>query len=269
MSPDLAIHAPYTEDLFSLFLQCLPTEQDELSAELWESGTCGIQEEPGGLRAFFEEAEQAVLVDRFRAQRPVLRQEQGIDWAQVSRDAWPPLAVGERFYLAPPWRDDPTPAGRLRLEMTPGMACGTGHHPATQLCLEALERTVKRADCVVDVGVGSGILSVAARLLGAGMVIACDIDVDAVLIAKARLGATPLFAGSAHAIKSAVADVIVANISSAAVEELAEELERIAKPNAKLIVSGFPEWDTPDQFRPKVELKKAGWLCWICCRQNY
>jgi len=248
---------------------CLPGEHDELSAELWESGTCGIQDEPGGLRAFFAEAQPAALVERFRAREPVLRHEEVVDWAQVSRDAWPPLAVGERFFLAPPWRDDPTPAGRLRLEMTPGMACGTGHHPATQLCLEALERTVKPGDCVIDIGAGSGILSVAARLLGAGSVVACDIDFEAVLVAKARLGAMALFAGSAHAIKSATADVIVANISSSAVEDLAEELERIAKPKAKLIVSGFPEWDAPDHFRPRIELKKAGWLCWICCERNY
>ncbi len=251
--------------MFSLFLQCSPADNDDLSSQLWELGTCGIQEEPGGLRAFFDVADPGAIADRFRASyRPVLRQEDPVDWEQVSRDAWPPLEVGERFFLVPPWRDDPTPPGRLRLEMTPGMACGTGHHPATQLCLEALERTVKPGDTVVDIGAGSGILSVAARLLGAGLVVACDIDLAAVASAKERLGTAPLFAGSADAIQAGIADVIVANISSATVEALAREFERIAKPRATLIVSGFPQWDPPETFQPATELICAGWLCWIC-----
>ena len=249
--------------MFSLFLHCLAAEQDGLSSDLWECGTCGIQEESGGLRAFFEDAEPAAMAERFRAHQPVMRQEEAVDWEQVSRDAWPPLEVGERFFLVPPWRDDPTPAGRLRLEMTPGMACGTGHHPATQLCLEALERIVKEGDIVVDVGAGSGILSVAAVLLGASLVVACDIDQQAVEVATARLGITPIFVGTADAIRSSSAHVIVANISSAAVDELAPEFERIAKPYASLIISGFPEWNPPDQFKPRVELRKSGWLCWI------
>lgn len=250
--------------MFSLFLHCLPDQQDELSLDLWERNTCGIQEEHGGLRAFFDEGEPAVLADHFRAFQPLFREEEAVDWAQVSRDAWPPIAVGERFFLVPPWRDDPTPLGRLRLEMTPGMACGTGHHPATQLCLEALERTVKAGDTVVDIGAGSGILSVAARLLGARTCVACDIDLEAVIIAKQRLEQALIFAGSADALRDCSADIVVANISSNAVEELADEFERIAKPGATLIVSGFPQWDPPANCKPTVELDKAGWLCWIC-----
>src|SRR5271157_1715142 len=186
----------YTEVLFSLFLQCSPADNDNLSSELWELGTCGIQEEPGGLRAFFDDGEPLELVERFRNCEPILRQEDSVDWEQVSRDAWPPLEIGERFFLVPPWRDDATPPGKLRLEMTPGMACGTGHHPATQLCLEALERVVKPGDTVVDVGCGSGILSVAAALLGAKKVVACDIDPEAAGLAKIRLGTTPIFVGT-------------------------------------------------------------------------
>jgi len=189
-----------------------------------------------------------------------------VDWAQVSRDAWPPLEIGERFFLVPPWRDDPTPPGKLRLEMTPGMACGTGHHPATQLCLEALERVVKPGDTVVDVGCGSGILSVAAALLGAKKVVACDIDPEAAGLARIRLGTTPIFVGTSDAIKNSTAGVVVANISSAAIEELALDLARIVKSSGTLIVSGFPDWDPPMLLKPSVELKKSGWLCWIIDR---
>ena len=218
------------------------------------------------MRAFFENGESAGLLERFRKYQPVLRREEAVDWEQVSRDAWPPLEIGERFFLVPPWRDDPTPAGKLRLEMTPGMACGTGHHPATQLCLEALERVVRPGDTVVDVGCGSGILSVAAALLGAEAVVACDIDPAAVAVAKIRLVTAPVFVGTTDAIKNSTADVVVANISSAAIEELALDLARVAKPTGTLIVSGFPDWDPPMLLKPSVELKKSGWLCWIIDR---
>jgi ribosomal protein L11 methyltransferase len=250
--------------LFSLFLICRCSQEEALSFELWEAGTCGIQEEPGGLRAFFEDdAAAAAQGQQFEAYHPQLRTEQTVDWAQVSRDAWPPLEIGERFFLTPPWCNDPVPVGRLRLEMTPGMACGTGHHPATQLCLEALERTVQPGDTLVDIGTGSGILSAGARLLGAGSVIACDIDPEAVRLAAERL-ITPVFVGSADAIQASSADIVVANISSAAAEELSAEFARIGKRNSTLILSGFPEWDTPRGYAPKVELKRAGWVCWIC-----
>ena len=127
------------------------------------------------------------------------------------------------------------------------MACGTGRHPATQLALEAIEEHVRPGDSVVDIGTGSGILAAAAVLVGAGIVIGCDVDPDAVRIARERLS-IPLFIGSADAIRSRWADVIVANIDSATIEQLRRELARIRKPDSKLILTGFPEWDVPGRL---------------------
>lgn len=250
--------------MFSLLLACSPAQEDALIGELYDAGTAGITEEPGALRAFFaDDASTGELLERFAAFAPEFRREPDVDWEQDARDAWPPLLVGERFFLAPPWNTEPPPAGRLRLEIHPGMACGTGWHPCTQLCLEALERTVRPGMTVLDVGAGSGILSDAARLLGAGNAVACDIDFDALRVASEHVS-VPMFAGSANAVRSDTADLIVANISSAAAEELLTEFERIRRPGSALIVSGFTEDDLPEGFHAGQLLRRDGWTCLIC-----
>jgi len=234
-------------------------------AELQECGTAGLAEEDGGLRAFFETGDDAeALARRFAEFGPELREELPTDWEQVTRDAWPPLCVGERFYLVAPWDSAAaTPSGRLRLEIYPGMACGTGRHPATQLCLRAIERYVQPGARVLDVGSGSGILSEAARLMGADFVIACDIDPSAVQIARERVR-NPMFIGSADAVRSQWAGVVIANIDAATIESIAGELARVRSPKSTLILSGFEEWDIPEGFLPKEILRLEDWRCFIC-----
>ena len=250
--------------MFSLLLHASPDHEDYLVAELAEWQVLGITEEPGGLRAFFgDEADAQMLVERFARYRPKLENTQAIDWEQVARDAWPPLQIGERFFLVAPWSQDETPPGRLRLEIEPGMACGTGRHPATQLCLEALEKHCKVGASVLDVGAGSGILARAAELLGAGRVIGCDVDPEAIAFTRGRMG-VPLFVGSVDAVRAGSQDLVIANIDAATLERLAAEIERVRKPYSTLILSGFPEWDVPEGFRPKQTLRREEWVCLVC-----
>lgn len=244
--------------MISLYLQCEPEERDALIADLWERGTLGVIELPAGLRAWFETVGGLDdLIDRFDGE---LIAEPEEDWVKRTERSFPPLEIGSRFWLAPPWHRVPAPAGRIRLEVNPGMACGTGWHPCTQMCLEAMERYVETGASVLDVGVGSGILSVAARLLGAVRVVACDTDPESVAIARERIGGN-LFIGSADAVRSFAFDIIVANISAEAVGILLPEFRRAVRANGRLILSGFHAFDAHD---PAIDsLERDGWICLV------
>lgn len=229
--------------VFSLSMQVEDAERDLLIADLWDAGATGITEEDRALRAFFgSEADAQLLVKQFGDYRPTLQEEEETDWVQIAQSQWRPFAVGERFYLVPEWMDDPAPDGRLRLTMHPGMACGSGTHPATRLCLMAMERHVKPGSSLIDVGTGAGILAEGARLLGARPVCGCDIEHEATLVARRNLDATVgLFTGSVRSIRAGAANWAVCNLNAATLRNLSGDLLRIA---SGLILSGFSEDET-------------------------
>jgi ribosomal protein L11 methyltransferase len=220
-------------------------DKDIVSAELWDRGATGIVEENGRLRAFFDERDESVSAE-FAGE---WREEADRDWAREWSETWQPIELGNRLFLIPDWMQDPTPAGRVRIETHPGRAYGTGTSEATQLALLGLERHLWMGDTVLDVGTGTGILSVAAVKLGAAQVFACDIDLDAVEVADANIHrddiTVHLFAGSVRSVQTESMDTVVANINATAIALAAAELTRILKPDGRLVTSGFVEGDVP------------------------
>jgi ribosomal protein L11 methyltransferase len=200
------------------------TDDELLTLRLWEAGTLGITEGDGFVDAFFEDA---AVASQFGVPEAVV----DVDWVARTHEAFPPLLIGEKFFVAAPWRSEPTPPGRLRLVINPGTQFGTGYHRCTQLCLEAMEKLIRPGDSVLDVGSGSGILSLAARLLGAKRVVACDIDPDAA-------GSGSFFIGSVDAVGSGAFDVVVANINEDVMGPMRADFERVAHTR---ILSGFQD----------------------------
>ena len=240
--------------MISIVFEHTPETYDTLVEQLWAAGTTGIIEGATTLEAFFDDPQAAEALAHLNPLNVIPTDD--IDWEQYTKDSFPAAEVGARFFLAPPWSELLTPEGRIRLVVNPGLACGTGYHPCTRLCLEALERYLKPSVKLLDVGAGSGILSLAASHLGAHPV-ACDIDPDAVPYCD-----TPLkFVGSTAAVKSQSFDAIVANISAVTNLELWPEYQRIVRPGGPIVLSGFEEFDPPGVAIESLSLD--GWMCYI------
>ena len=98
------------------------------------------------------------------------------DWENNWKQFYKPMEIGDRLTVIPEWESTGVPEGRVALRLNPGLTFGTGSHATTRLCLTALEKHITGGQTVLDLGCGSGILSIAALLLGADHAAACDID---------------------------------------------------------------------------------------------
>jgi ribosomal protein L11 methyltransferase len=107
------------------------------------------------------------------------------NWMEAWKQHYKPIIIGERLAIVPAWMKSPDP-NRIAIKIDPGMAFGTGTHPTTQLCLELMEKefVTRRPALVIDVGCGSGILSIAALKLGAKSALGVDIDADSIVNAR-------------------------------------------------------------------------------------
>lgn len=170
------------------------------------------------------------------------------DWSLEWKKHYRPIQIGRRLRIVPSWMKAEPPSGDVILRLDPGMAFGTGMHPTTQLCLEALEDRVLPGLEVIDLGCGSGILTVAAVKLGAGRVLGLDIDPQAVRVARENLltnGVESLAEIRPGSLQDLLAEkrsapLVVANILAAVLREmLGAGLAETVRPGGCLVLSGI------------------------------
>ena len=200
------------------------------------------------------------------------------DWQNNWKEHYAALAVGKRLIIKPSWVDlEPEQEqGRVVIELDPGIAFGTGYHPTTYTCMQALEELVEPGMRVLDLGTGSGILSITALMLGAGSAIALDIDSQAVTAARQNFrrlrlqDRISLAKGSVPhpSAGDGTIDLAVANISARGVADRSPFLLKSLKPGAMLVASGLLASQRPEVddallalgFEPELEWPMEEWL---------
>ena len=167
------------------------------------------------------------------------------DWINNWKQYFKPIPVGEKLLIRPTWEEVQDSSGRIVLDLDPGLAFGTGTHETTRLCMELLEKYVQPGMDVLDVGCGSGILSVAALLLGAEKAVGVDIDELAVKTANENAEinrVTERFTGICGNLTDKVTgkyDIVVANIVADVIIMLTKDVEQFMKPDTVYLMSGI------------------------------
>ena len=206
------------------------------------------------------------------------------DWENNWKAYYKPLKIGNRLYVLPCWIEESAPDARVTLKLVPGVAFGTGEHHTTRMCLELLETVVKPGDDMLDLGCGSGILSVASVLLGAAHAVAVDIDPVAEHVAlenAAMNGVVPaqydVLIGDLltnEALQNRIRrgyDVVAANIVAGVIIALAPFAKTCCKKGAPFIVSGIID-EREDEvtqallregFAVEQVLRSEGWVAML------
>ncbi len=196
------------------------------------------------------------------------------DWVRLTQSQFDPIEVDQRIWIVPTWHDVPADAqapGRALLRLDPGLAFGTGSHPTTHLCLQWLSRHDLASRSVLDYGCGSGILAIAAAMLGASSVRGIDIDPQAIEATRFNANANGVSVLAALPDDSSAgwsADVVVANILSNPLKALAPLLAASVHPGGWLVLSGVLERQADEvaaAYAPWIQLTvhaaRDGWVC--------
>lgn len=235
------------------------------------------EENPQEAVAFLRERYSAEGIDS----EIILSKCKNEDWENNWKQYFHPIPVGEKLLIRPTWEDEFEAGDRKVLNIEPGLAFGTGTHETTRLCLETLEKHIHKGIKVLDIGCGSGILSIASLLLGAEKAVGVDIDALAVKTAIEN-GAVNNFKEPEYTILqgnltdkvTGKFDVVVANIVADVIIMFCKDVASFMKEDALFITSGIidtREHDVIDAFNKygfeiKARHTKGGWVCFECVK---
>ncbi|WP_426415838.1 50S ribosomal protein L11 methyltransferase [Aestuariirhabdus sp. LZHN29] len=193
------------------------------------------------------------------------------DWTREWMTHFEPTRFGQRLWVCPSWKPVPDP-NAVNLMLDPGLAFGTGTHPTTALCLEWLDSQPLSGQTVVDYGCGSGILGIAALLLGAGRVIGVDYDPQAIEasadnLQRNQLPVTAMDLYLPDNTPEIEADLVVANILAGPLQQLYPTLDSLLKGGGRLALSGIlveQAQDVLDTYSASFEMEpprvKGDWV---------
>lgn len=171
-----------------------------------------------------------------------LEEKKSEDWSQKWKEKWDVTHVTDKIAVVPDWIDYVPKKGEVIIKLEPGCAFGTGTHQTTQLCMKALEKYMKPNDKVADIGMGSGILSILAKKLGASYVYGCDTDDTVIEVAKENAkknGVDAIFElGTADKVNEKF-DFVCANILHFVLAEIMGDLKNLMKTGALMSLSGI------------------------------
>lgn len=200
------------------------------------------------------------------------------DWVNNWKQYFHPMPIGEKLLIRPTWEEEYDAGGRTVLHLEPGLAFGTGSHPTTRLCLETLEKIVKPGDSVLDVGCGSGILSIAALLLGADSALGIDIDKLAVKTANENARKNGLDERRFLAVEGNLTDkvcetydIVVANIVADVILQFNKTAAAYLKAGGTYITGGIIDTREDEVlcsfaqngFTVKARFEDKGWLVFV------
>jgi ribosomal protein L11 methyltransferase len=252
------------------------TMQDAADQPLYEPppGATPLWQLTNVVGLFEENVDGHAIVQQLKAQWqgefPDFRSEvlEDQDWERAWMDEFKPMRFGERLWIVPSWHEPPE-GDTVNILLDPGLAFGTGTHPTTRLCLEWLDGHDVAGKSVIDYGCGSGILALAAALLGAASVIGVDNDPQALVatLDNAARNGVSLRAYLPKEAPQEPADILVANILAGPLIELAPRLAALVKQGGAIALSGilpeqaesvssaYSEW-----FAMQPPVEHDGWI---------